>query len=218
METERDNATQGRSDEFRTTSRAAPHHGTAIVGNRLASLQCDSGHHRQAQRGRHEHRAALASKPAAAPGLQGQASLIGRWGSLARAKRWCPHGITRQAQCRRFARSEASGMSKRILVIEDTENNRRILSDLLTNAGFEVLEAVDGEKGVAMAAESRPDLILIYILCPIRRRCEGAGSGMRRLFRQTVQPARRSRQSAPIPGVMLREPSFANSAANTSGR
>jgi hypothetical protein len=47
-----------------------------------------SGHHRQAQRGRHEHRAALASKPAAAPGLQGQASLIGRWGSLARAKRW----------------------------------------------------------------------------------------------------------------------------------
>ncbi len=37
-------------------------------------------------------------------------------------------------------------MSKRILVIEDTENNRRILNDLLTNAGFEVLEAVDGEK------------------------------------------------------------------------
>src|SRR5215831_11003779 len=94
METERDNATQGRSDEFRTTSRAAPHHGTAIVGNRLASLRCNSGHHRQAQRGRHEHRAALASKPAAAPGLQGQASFIGRWGSLARAKRWCPRGIT----------------------------------------------------------------------------------------------------------------------------
>jgi two-component system cell cycle response regulator DivK len=46
-------------------------------------------------------------------------------------------------------------MSKRILVIEDTENNRRILNDLLTNAGFEVLEAVDGEKGVAMAATRR---------------------------------------------------------------
>jgi two-component system, cell cycle response regulator DivK len=89
-------------------------------------------------------------------------SLIGRWGSLARAKRRCPRGITR-----RFARSEASGMSKRILVIEDTENNRRILSDLLTNAGFEVLEAVDGEKGVAMAAESRPDLILMDIQLPI---------------------------------------------------
>src|SRR5262247_3422939 len=64
-------------------------------------------------------------------------------------------------------RSEASGMSKRILVIEDTENNRRILNDLLTNAGFEVLEAVDGEKGVAMAAEHRPDLILMDIQLPI---------------------------------------------------
>jgi len=58
-------------------------------------------------------------------------------------------------------------MSKRILVIEDTENNRRILNDLLTNAGFEVLEAVDGEKGVAMAAETRPDLILMDIQLPI---------------------------------------------------
>src|SRR5712692_6104801 len=58
-------------------------------------------------------------------------------------------------------------MSKRILVIEDTENNRRILNDLLTNAGFEVMEAVDGEKGVAMAAERRPDLILMDIQLPI---------------------------------------------------
>ena len=58
-------------------------------------------------------------------------------------------------------------MSKRILVIEDTENNRRILNDLLTNAGFEVIEAVDGEKGVAMAAERRPDLILMDIQLPL---------------------------------------------------
>ena len=57
-------------------------------------------------------------------------------------------------------------MSKRILVIEDTENNRRILNDLLTNAGFEVIEATDGEKGVAMAAERRPDLILMDIQLP----------------------------------------------------
>ena len=41
-------------------------------------------------------------------------------------------------------------MSKRILVIEDTEDNRRILRDLLTNAGFDVIEATDGEKGVAL--------------------------------------------------------------------
>jgi len=58
-------------------------------------------------------------------------------------------------------------MSKRILVVEDTQNNRRILNDLLTNAGFEVMEAVDGEKGVAMAAEHRPDLILMDIQLPL---------------------------------------------------
>ena len=58
-------------------------------------------------------------------------------------------------------------MSKRILVIEDTENNRRILNDLLTNAGFHVLEANDGERGVAMAAECRPDLILMDIQLPV---------------------------------------------------
>jgi two-component system cell cycle response regulator DivK len=57
-------------------------------------------------------------------------------------------------------------MSKCILVIEDTENNRRILNDLLTNAGFKVVEATDGEKGVTMAAECRPDLILMDIQLP----------------------------------------------------
>ena len=58
-------------------------------------------------------------------------------------------------------------MTKRILVVEDTEDNRRILRDLLTNAGFEVIEAIDGEKGVAAAAEQRPDLILMDIQMPI---------------------------------------------------
>jgi two-component system cell cycle response regulator DivK len=57
-------------------------------------------------------------------------------------------------------------MSKRILVVEDTENNRMILNDLLTNAGFEVVEARDGEKGVSMASECRPDLILMDIQLP----------------------------------------------------
>ena len=58
-------------------------------------------------------------------------------------------------------------MSKRILVIEDTEDNRRILRDLLTNAGFQVIEANDGERGVAAAAEHRPDLILMDIQLPV---------------------------------------------------
>jgi two-component system, cell cycle response regulator DivK len=58
-------------------------------------------------------------------------------------------------------------MSKRILVVEDTEDNRRILRDLLTRAGFELIEAVDGESGVLMATEHRPDLILMDIQLPV---------------------------------------------------
>ncbi len=57
-------------------------------------------------------------------------------------------------------------MSKRILVIEDHEDNRRILRDLLTSAGFEPIEAVTGEDGVALAETHRPDLILMDIQLP----------------------------------------------------
>jgi two-component system cell cycle response regulator DivK len=57
-------------------------------------------------------------------------------------------------------------MSKRILVIEDQEDNRRILRDLLTTVGYELIEAVTGEEGVSMAEEHRPDLILMDILLP----------------------------------------------------
>jgi two-component system cell cycle response regulator DivK len=58
-------------------------------------------------------------------------------------------------------------MSRRILVVEDTEDNRQILRDLLTHAGFELIEAQDGETGVRMAAEHRPDLILMDIQLPV---------------------------------------------------
>jgi two-component system cell cycle response regulator DivK len=57
-------------------------------------------------------------------------------------------------------------MSKRILVIEDQEDNRRIMRDLLTSAGYEMLEAVTGEEGVARAEQDRPDLILMDIQLP----------------------------------------------------
>ena len=57
-------------------------------------------------------------------------------------------------------------MSKRILVIEDHEDNRRILRDLLTSAGFDVLEATTGEDGVTLAEMRRPDLILMDIQLP----------------------------------------------------
>ena len=57
-------------------------------------------------------------------------------------------------------------MSERILVIEDHEDNRRILRDLLTSAGYESIEAVTGEEGVVLAETHRPDLILMDIQLP----------------------------------------------------
>ena len=58
-------------------------------------------------------------------------------------------------------------MSKKILVVEDTEDNRQILRDLLGMAGYTLVESVDGAEGVARAAEHRPDLILMDIQMPV---------------------------------------------------
>jgi len=57
-------------------------------------------------------------------------------------------------------------MSKRILVVEDQEDNRRIVRDLLTSAGYEIIEAVTGEEGVTLAETQHPDLILMDIQLP----------------------------------------------------
>ena len=51
-------------------------------------------------------------------------------------------------------------MNKLILVVEDQEDNRRILRDLLSNAGYDMMEAEDGEQALAAIARRRPDLIL----------------------------------------------------------
>ncbi|MEP7085205.1 MAG: response regulator [Betaproteobacteria bacterium] len=58
-------------------------------------------------------------------------------------------------------------MKKRVLVIEDTKDNRQILRDLLASADIDIIEAVDGESGVAMATEHIPDLILMDIQLPL---------------------------------------------------
>ena len=55
----------------------------------------------------------------------------------------------------------------RILVVEDQEDLRGILRDLLTGSGYEMLEAGDGEAGVAKAKADKPDLILMYIQMPV---------------------------------------------------
>jgi len=58
-------------------------------------------------------------------------------------------------------------MNKRVLVVEDHEDNRRILRDLLGSAGYDMIEAENGQAAIVLAAEKRPDLILMDIQLPI---------------------------------------------------
>ena len=65
-------------------------------------------------------------------------------------------------------------MSKRILVVEDQEDNRRILRDMLGNAGYELIEAESGEEALSTLVTSRPDLILMDIQLPVMDGYEAA--------------------------------------------
>jgi two-component system, cell cycle response regulator DivK len=58
-------------------------------------------------------------------------------------------------------------MSRTILVVEDQEDNRQILRDLLGASDYEMLEAENGEEALAAVAKRRPDLILMDIQLPI---------------------------------------------------
>jgi len=58
-------------------------------------------------------------------------------------------------------------MSRCILVVEDQEDNRQILRDLLAAADYEMIEAGDGEEALAAVSKRRPDLILMDIQMPI---------------------------------------------------
>ena len=57
-------------------------------------------------------------------------------------------------------------MNELILVIEDQEDNRRILRDLLNSVNYQIIEAVTGKEGVRSAEKHRPDLILMDIELP----------------------------------------------------
>jgi two-component system cell cycle response regulator DivK len=56
--------------------------------------------------------------------------------------------------------------AKTILYVEDNDLNRKIVRDLLRRTSYRLIEAVDGEAGVAMALEQRPDLILMDLQLP----------------------------------------------------
>ncbi|MCW2736692.1 response regulator [Nocardioides sp.] len=55
---------------------------------------------------------------------------------------------------------------RRILVIEDNPKNLKLVRDVLTHFGFEVVEATSGEDGVRLAGQVGPDLVLMDLQLP----------------------------------------------------
>ncbi len=55
---------------------------------------------------------------------------------------------------------------KKVLVVDDSATERHIIGEILTKAGFEVAFAEDGEKGVAQAKLSKPDLVIMDVVMP----------------------------------------------------
>ena len=65
-------------------------------------------------------------------------------------------------------------MGKKALVVDDNGNNLMLEKDLLTVAGFEVLEASDASGGIALAQKQRPDIIIMDVRLPDMRGTEAA--------------------------------------------
>ncbi|MFH1509813.1 MAG: response regulator [Candidatus Nealsonbacteria bacterium] len=57
-------------------------------------------------------------------------------------------------------------MVKKILIIEDESALQKTLGDFLEEKGYEVISALDGELGLALAKEKIPDLILLDLILP----------------------------------------------------
>src|SRR5207245_6751490 len=64
------------------------------------------------------------------------------------------------------SRSRCAVASELILVVEDNDKNRKLVRDVLTFKGYEIIEAETGEEGVRLAQERHPSLVLMDIRLP----------------------------------------------------
>jgi len=60
-----------------------------------------------------------------------------------------------------------TSIGKTVLLVEDNEDNRIVYSTILQHFGYHVMEALNGEDGIAKARAARPDLILMDISIPV---------------------------------------------------
>ena len=58
-------------------------------------------------------------------------------------------------------------MTKRVLIVEDNFDNREIYAEILRHAGYEILEAENGARGIEKAREFLPDIILMDLSMPL---------------------------------------------------
>jgi two-component system sensor histidine kinase/response regulator len=78
-----------------------------------------------------------------------------------------------------------------ILIIDDTEDIRNLIASVLTNYGFTVREAPNGQLGIQMIAEEKPDLVICDVNMP------GMGGY------ETLAAVRESSQTATIPFILM---------------
>jgi two-component system cell cycle response regulator DivK len=97
-------------------------------------------------------------------------------------------------------------MSKRILVVEDQEDDRQIIRDMLAGTDYEITEAEDGEQALTAVAK-RPDLILMEIQLP-------SMDGYEAMRRIRTDPAL---SSVPIIAVTAYAPSAEEQKARAAG-
>lgn len=82
-------------------------------------------------------------------------------------------------------------MSKRIVIADDEAHILRVMSMKLTNAGYEVLTAVDGEEALELCAREKPDLLITDYQMPVM-------SGL-----ELCKQLRSDEQTRNIPAIML---------------
>jgi two-component system cell cycle response regulator DivK len=72
-----------------------------------------------------------------------------------------------------------------VLIVEDNERNRKLARDVLRAAGLRTVEAANGGEGIALAAESLPDVILLDLQLP-----DMDGTDVARELREGARTAR----------------------------
>ena len=106
------------------------------------------------------------------------------------AERVAPSAVERRVSPRKVVGLAPGRPPARVLVVDDQDNNRDLLAEVLGRVGFVVREAIDGEQAVRDFHEWRPDLIIMDMRMPVMDGCEATrrikelpdGSGTRILI------------------------------------